>query len=619
MKTYSGSTSEGFLPAALPAAGAAATAVAPAPQDPSATFADALEQQTPKAPAFGAWPTTAPSAGAAGSTPNLPGAVSVTAATVADATLSSDEPLPRYAWLGQPAAPTPSSVTNGSVSASSNDPTSLPMLASSLLFSTAAASNPSPSNTTPTTPAAAGFSVGDEDAALTDDSPSDQPGTTAARLPPTPSPRAFTTYAASTWFGQRTASSSAPARAASSASATAPSPAATADSSTEPDVDFTGAAIVASVFGRASAPKPAGPLLAEAQTASLQSAATPAAASSAFSAPLAGSPLATIMAHAAILAATSKNNSANSAAAATATSSTTLASSAPAIFGTSSFTVSGKPSTAPSSLEKKSSASSSERSFLQESPVGTTATDTTASLLQDALAASLNLAGNQTVTTSSASSSSLSERSSLASISTAGMANGKKVEDMNSSPEMTSLIVSSGTHPLVTSTTADVHIALDSNHNFTDALDQVMHIAELGNMSRSTPPLRVAIEIQTPPGAIVNVYVSRQSDSSYRAQLSTNDPQALAWVQDQIGSLKNTSDSGSAIRWSPAQLEPGTASLSTSSNSANSERGYDWNRGGQQGQSGYQQDERNNRRRSTYMTDEPETAFETFSTVGGVA
>jgi hypothetical protein len=189
---------------------------------------------------------------------------------------------------------------------------------------------------------------------------------------------------------------------------------------------------------------------------------------------------------------------------------------------------------------------------------------------------------------------------------------------MNATPEMTSLVVSSGTHPLVTSTSADLHIALASNHDFTDALHQVMHVAELSNMSRSTPPLRVAIEIQTPPGAIVNVYVSRQADSTYRAQLSTSDPQALAWVNSQIGSLKDTADSGSAIRWSPAQLEPGSASLATSSGSTGSDRGYDWDRGGQ-GQSGYSQEERDSRRPAYEADDESEASFETFSIVGGVA
>ncbi len=194
------------------------------------------------------------------------------------------------------------------------------------------------------------------------------------------------------------------------------------------------------------------------------------------------------------------------------------------------------------------------------------------------------------------------------------------MDDMNSTLDILSPVVSNGTNPLVMRTSADLHISLGTNHDFTDALDQVMRVAELGNMSRTTPPLRVAIEIQTPPGAIVNVYVSRQADSSYRAQLSTNDPEALRWVQTQIGSLKGATDTGSAIRWSPAQLESGTTATAGSTSSG-SDRGYDWNRGGQQGQSGYQQDERTPRRRAAAYdeSDEPDTFAATFATVGGVA
>ena len=154
---------------------------------------------------------------------------------------------------------------------------------------------------------------------------------------------------------------------------------------------------------------------------------------------------------------------------------------------------------------------------------------------------------------------------------------------MNATLETSSLVASNGTNPLVTRTSADVHILLGSNKDFTEALEQVVHVADLSNLSKVTPPLRVAIEIQTPPGAIVNVYVSRQADS-YRAQLSTDDPVALSWVQDQISSLKTSSDSGVAVKWLPAQLEASpTAGASTSSGG---DRNLDWNRG--QNQQGYQ-------------------------------
>ena len=154
---------------------------------------------------------------------------------------------------------------------------------------------------------------------------------------------------------------------------------------------------------------------------------------------------------------------------------------------------------------------------------------------------------------------------------------------MNATLETSNLVASTGTNPLVTRTSADVHILLGSNKDFHEALEQVVHVADLSNLSRVTPPLRVAIEIQTPPGAIVNVYVSRQADS-YRAQLSTDDPVALAWVQTQVSSLKQSSDSGVAVKWLPAQLEASpTAGASTSSGG---DRNLDWNRG--QNQQGYQ-------------------------------
>jgi hypothetical protein len=78
--------------------------------------------------------------------------------------------------------------------------------------------------------------------------------------------------------------------------------------------------------------------------------------------------------------------------------------------------------------------------------------------------------------------------------------------------------------------------------------------------------------------------VSRQNDQR-RAQLSTNDPQALSWVQDQMTSLRQSNDLGVEVKWLPPQMES-TASSSTP------DANLSWDRGGQ-GQSNYQQpDER---------------------------
>jgi hypothetical protein len=173
------------------------------------------------------------------------------------------------------------------------------------------------------------------------------------------------------------------------------------------------------------------------------------------------------------------------------------------------------------------------------------------------------------------------------------MASGKKEPEMNATLDLSDLMVSTGTTPEVTHGSADVQILLGTNNDFKDALTQVMHVAELSNLSATTPPLRVAIEIQTPPGAVVNLYVSKQPDNTYRAQLSTDDVQALHWVQQQIGSLKESTETGVEVRWLPAQLESAPAS----SSSGNSQNDSAWNRGGQGWQSSQDQQEQANQRR----------------------
>ena len=143
-----------------------------------------------------------------------------------------------------------------------------------------------------------------------------------------------------------------------------------------------------------------------------------------------------------------------------------------------------------------------------------------------------------------------------------------------------------GNAPATQHQAADVNIVLSSNNDFEDALKQVMHIASLTQTAESRTPMRVAIEIQTPPGAIVNVYVSKQEDG-YRAQLSANDPQALSWVQDKMSSLRDSNtDLGVSVKWLPPQLE-GTTTMSSGSGS-----NLGWDRNGQNQSQYQQQDER---------------------------
>jgi hypothetical protein len=92
-------------------------------------------------------------------------------------------------------------------------------------------------------------------------------------------------------------------------------------------------------------------------------------------------------------------------------------------------------------------------------------------------------------------------------------------------------------------------------------------------------------------------------------------------VQDQIGSLKSSTSTGTDIRWAPAQLENGPAA--TANTSSSNGGNLDWNRGGNQND--YPpQDERNSRQRSSSLTDEDDTElglpfFETLGAIGSAA
>ena len=62
-------------------------------------------------------------------------------------------------------------------------------------------------------------------------------------------------------------------------------------------------------------------------------------------------------------------------------------------------------------------------------------------------------------------------------------------------------------------------------------------------------------------------------------------------MQNQIGSLKESTDTGVSVKWLPAQLDTVAPAISTSSSSSSSHQDSAWNRGSE-GQ-GYQQpDER---------------------------
>jgi hypothetical protein len=263
-----------------------------------------------------------------------------------------------------------------------------------------------------------------------------------------------------------------------------------------------------------------------------------------------------------------------------------------------------------SNPEKKSAPASSEGSFLQPDTSSAGMASTLSGTSGSLLSGINELSAGQQVTPSSGTNNSSSISLSAAASSLAGTANVENKKVMNAELNMPALEILSGygvTTP-AQQNAPDMQILLGSNHDFHDALQQVMHVAELTQTSQSLTPMRVEMEIQTPPGAIVNVYVSKQNDQ-WRAQLSTNDPQALAWVQDQMSTLRQSNDLGVSVRWLPPQMESG--SITTPASSGGQDANLAWDRGGQ-GQSNYQQPDE----RSQSQREEQTEAFPELATVG---
>ena len=270
------------------------------------------------------------------------------------------------------------------------------------------------------------------------------------------------------------------------------------------------------------------------------------------------------------------------------------------------------------SKEKKSASKSAEGTFLQVGTPHISAQKSSKDTLTMAPTLTSNIADGKTVTNFVNPGISASGGVASGTLSTAGTANVEKVKAMNAAtiiPQLASLSGFGATGAPTKQQPADVNILLSSNNDFEDALKQVMHVAELNQTNESRAPMRVAIEIQTPPGAIVNVYVSRQNDQ-WRAQLSTNDTQALAWVQDKMSSLRQSNEFGVEVRWLPPQME----STPTATASSNANLGWDRDN---QGQSQYQQPEDRPQKRK--QAEEPAFAgvasefMNTFAALGGVA
>ncbi len=191
---------------------------------------------------------------------------------------------------------------------------------------------------------------------------------------------------------------------------------------------------------------------------------------------------------------------------------------------------------------------------------------------------------------------------------------------MNSNLDLADMITDAAART-ISAPAPEVNILLSSNHDFEDALKQVVHIAQLNDASATPTPTRVAIELQTPPGAIVNVYVSRHEDT-YRAQLSATDPAALSWVQDKIAALRQSNDLGVEVKWLPAQLEPNSPLSATTPSSDGSN--LNWNRDGQQHHNPTPDDRPQSQRQDPSSLEdlteaEAESFAASFATLGGAA
>jgi hypothetical protein len=232
-----------------------------------------------------------------------------------------------------------------------------------------------------------------------------------------------------------------------------------------------------------------------------------------------------------------------------------------------------------------------------------------------------NNTGNQQVATQSSASKNSANSVSASGAAGVGTARDDKRSTMNTDLNLPDMIASASA-ATVSNTTPEVNILLSSNNDFEDALKQVIHIAQLSDATggSTVTPTRVAIELQTPPGAIVNVYVSKQDDG-YRAQLSTSDPAALSWVQDKIASLRQGDDLGVQVKWLPAQIESSSLSATTTSSDSSN---LNWNRDGQQQNNPTPDDRSQYQRQAPSPEDDlTEAEADTFATnlqtVGGLA
>lgn len=102
------------------------------------------------------------------------------------------------------------------------------------------------------------------------------------------------------------------------------------------------------------------------------------------------------------------------------------------------------------------------------------------------------------------------------------------------------------TQTVLSSSVKKETITVSNSEQFAEAVQNAL------NTPRELLPRRVEIQMQTPPGAVVTLSLTR-SNGELRAQFDANSAQTLQWLNNEVGRLQNM-NFGMAVRWAPPQM-----------------------------------------------------------------
>ncbi len=102
------------------------------------------------------------------------------------------------------------------------------------------------------------------------------------------------------------------------------------------------------------------------------------------------------------------------------------------------------------------------------------------------------------------------------------------------------------TQTVMSSSVKKETITVSNSEQFAEAVQNAL------NTPRELLPRRVEIQVQTPPGAVVTLSLTR-SNGELRAQFDANNAQTLQWLNNEVGRLQNM-NFGLTVRWAPPQM-----------------------------------------------------------------